>query len=125
MRAAIAMFSGVCLSTAAKANGIISAWNGRPHRSQSTAYRARRSEEHTSELQSQSNLVCRLLLEKKNPRLAIGLELEVVAERRARLVRHEPGLGALSAHDTCRRCDEGGAPTVWRAANATVRAADA
>src|SRR2546427_7338579 len=28
-------------------------------------YRRRRSEEHTSELQSQSNLVCRLLLEKK------------------------------------------------------------
>src|SRR2546427_2591546 len=27
--------------------------------------RIRRSEEHTSELQSQSNLVCRLLLEKK------------------------------------------------------------
>src|SRR5256886_3538131 len=27
---------------------------------------AHRSEEHTSELQSQSNLVCRLLLEKKN-----------------------------------------------------------
>src|SRR2546430_11439345 len=27
---------------------------------------ASRSEEHTSELQSQSNLVCRLLLEKKN-----------------------------------------------------------
>src|SRR2546430_11405241 len=30
------------------------------------AERNRRSEEHTSELQSQSNLVCRLLLEKKN-----------------------------------------------------------
>src|SRR2546430_13364122 len=30
---------------------------------------AGRSEEHTSELQSQSNLVCRLLLEKKNTRL--------------------------------------------------------
>src|SRR2546430_8664038 len=29
------------------------------------ALRAARSEEHTSELQSQSNLVCRLLLEKK------------------------------------------------------------
>src|SRR2546430_3703731 len=29
-------------------------------------YREERSEEHTSELQSQSNLVCRLLLEKKN-----------------------------------------------------------
>src|SRR5688572_11927427 len=28
-------------------------------------YQKRRSEEHTSELQSQSNLVCRLLLEKK------------------------------------------------------------
>src|SRR2546430_8773889 len=30
------------------------------------AERQPRSEEHTSELQSQSNLVCRLLLEKKN-----------------------------------------------------------
>src|SRR2546430_11081581 len=30
---------------------------------------ARRSEEHTSELQSQSNLVCRLLLEKKKGEL--------------------------------------------------------
>src|SRR2546430_6753585 len=34
----------------------------------------RRSEEHTSELQSQSNLVCRLLLEKKKPRnVELGL----------------------------------------------------
>src|SRR2546430_9144912 len=32
----------------------------------SDASKADRSEEHTSELQSQSNLVCRLLLEKKN-----------------------------------------------------------
>src|SRR5256886_10807482 len=31
-------------------------------------FHADRSEEHTSELQSQSNLVCRLLLEKKNRR---------------------------------------------------------
>src|SRR5205085_9762305 len=31
-----------------------------------------RSEEHTSELQSQSNLVCRLLLEKKNSRLSLS-----------------------------------------------------
>src|SRR5437660_9655864 len=30
----------------------------------------RRSEEHTSELQSRGHLVCRLLLEKKKPRLA-------------------------------------------------------
>src|SRR2546430_10770943 len=33
----------------------------------------RRSEEHTSELQSQSNLVCRLLLEKKKNRHSIRL----------------------------------------------------
>src|SRR2546427_6800597 len=32
---------------------------------QSMFYASGRSEEHTSELQSQSNLVCRLLLEKK------------------------------------------------------------
>src|SRR2546430_10640600 len=32
----------------------------------SRLFRRVRSEEHTSELQSQSNLVCRLLLEKKN-----------------------------------------------------------
>src|SRR2546430_5426616 len=32
-----------------------------------------RSEEHTSELQSQSNLVCRLLLEKKKTHRAAGI----------------------------------------------------
>src|SRR5688572_32292307 len=32
-----------------------------------------RSEEHTSELQSQSNLVCRLLLEKKKILLRVGI----------------------------------------------------
>src|SRR2546427_6111196 len=32
-----------------------------------------RSEEHTSELQSQSNLVCRLLLEKKEQKVAIAV----------------------------------------------------
>src|SRR2546430_7676237 len=35
------------------------------HRPHHLRRRPRRSEEHTSELQSQSNLVCRLLLEKK------------------------------------------------------------
>src|SRR2546426_276031 len=34
--------------------------------------RASRSEEHTSELQSPCNLVCRLLLEKKKPKIYIG-----------------------------------------------------
>src|SRR2546430_11677697 len=39
-------------------------WHGLPLRDR-TPRRKARSEEHTSELQSQSNLVCRLLLEKK------------------------------------------------------------
>src|SRR5256886_2997292 len=43
-----------------------------------------RSEEHTSELQSQSNLVCRLLLEKKKPR-ALERDLERRRSQRARV----------------------------------------
>src|SRR2546430_7326267 len=46
-----------------------------------------RSEEHTSELQSQSNLVCRLLLEKKRPCRAFGV--------RGRLAPPLPGSGRL------------------------------
>src|SRR5256886_5103557 len=43
-----------------------------------------RSEEHTSELQSQSNLVCRLLLEKKNapPALSADASLRILCVRR-------------------------------------------
>src|SRR5688572_31792849 len=37
-----------------------------------------RSEEHTSELQSQSNLVCRLLLEKKNQITVISITVPFV-----------------------------------------------
>src|SRR5260370_10342506 len=39
-----------------------------------------RSEEHTSELQSHLNLVCRLLLEKKkrNPKVATGQDLQLI-----------------------------------------------
>src|SRR5256886_16978842 len=37
-----------------------------------------RSEEHTSELQSQSNLVCRLLLEKKNKLLVLLMRVGVI-----------------------------------------------
>src|SRR5688572_31381114 len=40
--------------------------NGRSGFGKHDIFLSRRSEEHTSELQSQSNLVCRLLLEKKN-----------------------------------------------------------
>src|SRR5438093_1668830 len=39
---------------------------GRPRGAERRAAFALRSEEHTSELQSLTNLVCRLLLEKKN-----------------------------------------------------------
>src|SRR5688572_32567402 len=38
-------------------------------RNAETVINLRRSEEHTSELQSQSNLVCRLLLEKKKKKI--------------------------------------------------------
>src|SRR2546427_1497259 len=40
-------------------------WAGFAYTADAAAVQATRSEEHTSELQSQSNLVCRLLLEKK------------------------------------------------------------
>src|SRR2546430_1563895 len=46
-----------------------------------------RSEEHTSELQSQSNLVCRLLLEKKN----INLHPSVLGSRGPALEAHIGG----------------------------------
>src|SRR2546430_11551184 len=41
------------------------------------AARTDRSEEHTSELQSQSNLVCRLLLEKKKKKPLTSLPLTI------------------------------------------------
>src|SRR2546430_9280991 len=44
-----------------------------------------RSEEHTSELQSQSNLVCRLLLEKKNKIHIITAERERWKRQKTRL----------------------------------------
>src|SRR3712207_7931703 len=40
--------------------------------------RRRRSEEHTSELQSRQYLVCRLLLEKKNPTLLLDLSFSLL-----------------------------------------------
>src|SRR2546427_3709724 len=49
------------INAARAARALTGPQEGRP------SARALRSEEHTSELQSQSNLVCRLLLEKKKP----------------------------------------------------------
>src|SRR5256886_4375045 len=43
-------------------------WRNLKKFARASASSPQRSEEHTSELQSQSNLVCRLLLEKKNRR---------------------------------------------------------
>src|SRR2546430_3353785 len=74
---------------------------------------ARRSEEHTSELQSQSNLVCRLLLEKKKkhrpnrPGHLVSHHREQAAERAA----HEQFLLPL----TCRRSF--GAHAAWYRGN--------
>src|SRR2546430_3931130 len=53
-----------------------------------------RSEEHTSELQSQSNLVCRLLLEKK--KIMEHLGVRTADERAGRWARL--GLGARRIH---------------------------
>src|SRR5258706_1361682 len=51
-----------------------------------TAAGAIRSEEHTSELQSLTNLVCRLLLEKKKKNLHQSSSLRYAAERMLRTV---------------------------------------
>src|SRR2546430_5440216 len=47
-----------------------------PWRAEGLRVALERSEEHTSELQSQSNLVCRLLLEKKK-RISLLLQLHL------------------------------------------------
>src|SRR2546430_13296051 len=47
-------------------SALVAPWRIRKTTSSSMVGAKPRSEEHTSELQSQSNLVCRLLLEKKN-----------------------------------------------------------
>src|SRR3712207_6878202 len=67
------------------------AWNsGRPERVATSAPACSRSEEHTSELQSRQYLVCRLLLEKNNERLAAaGRAVEQDALGRAQLVLAE------------------------------------
>src|SRR3989475_5214796 len=62
----------------------------------------RRSEEHTSELQSQSNLVCRLLLEKKNNMRAAQSHLKHPASLQLEIVRGANvvhGLRRLQAAD--------------------------
>src|SRR5688572_31889610 len=61
--------------------------------------RSRRSEEHTSELQSQSNLVCRLLLEKKNNPRKPRYDLRMTSD--ADLIPY-PAHPATARCDSCR-----------------------
>src|SRR5258708_10619775 len=69
-----------------------------------TARRSRRSEEHTSELQSPDHLVCRLLLEKKKNICRGCAYLGRLAARRhvltpARCSAFTPALRAIYRHD--------------------------
>src|SRR2546430_3260343 len=63
--------------------------NARQHRMR-TRSRSARSEEHTSELQSQSNLVCRLLLEKKKNLAHFRVHGEGVSGEHRRLLEDHP-----------------------------------
>src|SRR2546430_3899026 len=58
----------------------------RPRRNRSCRCRRCRSEEHTSELQSQSNLVCRLLLEKKKNKSDTTTSMQMTRRKRTIIV---------------------------------------
>src|SRR5204863_6719404 len=64
----------------------IRAWFSYPHRMHP------RSEEHTSELQSRRDLVCRLLLEKKKPNSNLN------ATHRSECFIYHPSAGNMSAY---------------------------
>src|SRR2546430_5816323 len=78
--------SALCLRRSSRlttsSSGWDEGWRARSERSRRNRKPGwnHRSEEHTSELQSQSNLVCRLLLEKKKGH-----------EQASRAVQHEDG----------------------------------
>src|SRR5256885_6933847 len=72
-----------CPHGLARADAEISGVGG-AHRGASGGRRAARSEEHTSELQSPCNLVCRLLLEKKKQ--VLGIKLVIVGHSIGRSV---------------------------------------
>src|SRR5262249_62375879 len=67
------LFRSVRLEVAVEVGGLIDGLGQRVVRAEGhAAARAPRSEEHTSELQSLTNLVCRLLLEKKKKKQNIA-----------------------------------------------------
>src|SRR2546430_5279275 len=74
---------------------------GRSSLSNTPSRRDQRSEEHTSELQSQSNLVCRLLLEKKKTIIIIGSLQRRVNLLDARFTEPTAGVAQnqISSHD--------------------------
>src|SRR5256885_6549496 len=59
-----------CATLAPSALGAVRAWGNAGTGTQRRLQSAGRSEEHTSELQSPCNLVCRLLLEKKKTNIS-------------------------------------------------------
>src|SRR2546430_13547234 len=63
-----------------------------------------RSEEHTSELQSQSNLVCRLLLEKKNKMHVPYYRPQAEPCVLLSALYHPPKARQLQLLDTVQRC---------------------
>src|SRR5256886_5251812 len=71
--------SGHTATATKRSPGLVETVDCCPSPRNSTPGTSRRSEEHTSELQSQSNLVCRLLLEKK--KLAVPDDYYVVSAR--------------------------------------------
>src|SRR5438034_8448281 len=61
---------------------------------------AARSEEHTSELQSHSDLVCRLLLEKKNKANGVAKQHPLQADQSQRDDTHHHGVESVLRPDT-------------------------
>src|SRR2546421_2520316 len=67
-----------------------------------------RSEEHTSELQSRSDLVCRLLLEKKKKKRKLKITAEAkktkLQSRSVRVCRHQRGNMIQERYSALRGC---------------------
>src|SRR2546430_4125363 len=80
-----------------------------------------RSEEHTSELQSQSNLVCRLLLEKKKKQLQApgAIKLSFTAQR---FLTDRALLSRLPARRVCApgRLPSSSQPYSWQIQNTSL-----
>src|SRR5260221_8693338 len=72
--AAMAALSGCARSASSVQRSTTNSARARPSSRPSLLARKDRSEEHTSELQSHSDLVCRLLLEKKKKKQKIAAD---------------------------------------------------